>query len=132
MMRMVKMAQLDLDFMTLRLINKQLQRSYNELSYRWRSIHEDEDEDEESVIHDGMTQGAGASETMPTPVHTELDLYNAFSTTIIIIVIVVMDHRHEEIITNPSILIDLYKTIEWIYCCSHADLWGELLMSQNC
>ena len=53
------------------------------------SIYEDEDEDEESVIHDGMTQGAGASETMPTPVHTELDLYNAFSTTIIIVVMII-------------------------------------------
>ena len=26
------------------------------------SIYEDEDEDDESVIHDGMTQGAGASQ----------------------------------------------------------------------
>ena len=51
------------------------------------SVYKDEDEDDESVIHDGMTQGAGASETMPTPGHTELDLYNPFSTTIIIFMI---------------------------------------------
>ena len=64
------------------------------------SVYEDEDEDEESVIHDGMTQGAGASETMPTPVHTELDLYNAFSTTTNIVMIIIMN----KIITNPSMI----------------------------
>ena len=64
------------------------------------SVYKDEDEEDESVIHDGMTQGAGASETMPTPVHTELDLYNAFSTTIIIAMVIV-----NKITTMPNMMI---------------------------